>query len=148
MLVYLGKLRGILFSVLSRFLTPSRITQQEFVISGFSTEARTPSTGQAGMGSVWQTAASPSGPRRHYEAQCKDLLLPQDCKQVASGALFACTLWVCPSFVFQLLFTAELLQAQPFGRASVFIFHGCYSNYWCPSREKLGQLNMRSIFSS
>lgn len=32
--------------------------------------------------------------------------------------------------------------------SSILFYHGCYSNYWCPSREKLGQLNMRSIFSS
>lgn len=38
---------------------------------------------------------------------------------MASGALFACTLCVCPSFVLQLLFTAELLQAQPFGRVVI-----------------------------
>lgn len=82
----------------------------------------------------------------------KGLLLPQDCNWVASGALFACTLWVCPSFHLQLLFTAELLQAQPFGRASVFIFHPLLPwmllQLLVPFHRKLGQLNLRSIFSS
>jgi len=65
-MVYLDKLRG-LFFFLSRFLTPSRNTQLEFGTSGFSMEAKTPSSGQAGTGSEWQTAASPSGPRHCYE---------------------------------------------------------------------------------
>lgn len=62
---------------------------------------------------------------KHYgKALC--LLLPQDWNQVAAGALFACTVRVCPSFVLQLLFTAELQQNQPFGR--VFCLHLPFSS--------------------
>lgn len=138
LLDYLDKISRISF--LYRFPTLSAITQLEFVTSGFSMEAKIPNSGPDGTGSGWQTAASPLGHRhwRQMKTQYKCFVLPQDCDQLVSGALICLySLGEYPGFVLHSwcgiraasspCLQAELLQAQPSGKTSVFI---CPLSLW------------------
>lgn len=157
---YLEKISRISF--LYRFPTPSAITQLEFVTSGFSTEAKIPNSGQDGMGSGWQTAASPLGPRhwRQMKTQYKCFLLPQDCDPVVSGALICLySLGEYPGFVLHswcgIQAASSPCSQQNFCRPSPLegllsssVLHRGSDNSWCPSiGGRRGQLNMTSILS-
>lgn len=63
---------------------------------------------------------------------------------VLSGCVLA---FSCSSCSQQNFFRPSPLEGL-LSSSSILFYHECYSNYWCPSREKLGQLNLRSMFSS